>query len=136
MFNYNSPLEDARVPPFNLRKKTTMTILSQALSNFIDVYHAQNTLVAEQHGWDCMITLVATDTGETITLQIKQGRVINRFDALPKVDLIVSAESTVLLDILEFRRDPNEPYLFGELTVQGPEAHFLRLDYVVTKLCL
>jgi putative sterol carrier protein len=79
---------------------------------------------------------VATDTGETITLQIKNGRVVNWFDTITDVDLIVSAEATVLFDILEFRLDPNEPYLFGELTVQGPEAHFLRLDYVVTKLCL
>jgi putative sterol carrier protein len=112
-----------------------MTTLNQALTNFIQVYHTQETLVAEQHQWNCTIALMATDTLETITLQIKEGRVVNLFDALTEVDLLISAESTVLYDILEFRRDPNEPYLFGELTVQGPEAHFLRLDYIVTKLC-
>ena len=30
---------------------------------------------------------------------------------------------------------PNEPYLFGELTVRGPEADFVRLDYIATELC-
>jgi hypothetical protein len=46
--------------------------------------------------------------------------------------LLVKAEEATLLDILEFRRDQNEPFLFGELTIQGAEAYFLRLDYVVT----
>ena len=29
----------------------------------------------------------------------------------------------------------NEPYLFGELSVMGAEADFVRLDYIVSRLC-
>ncbi len=49
-------------------------------------------------------------------------------------DVTVRASCAILLDVLELRRSPNEPYLFGELTVQGPEAHFVRLDYIATTL--
>jgi hypothetical protein len=49
--------------------------------------------------------------------------------------LEISGELRTLCDVLELRRDPNEPYLFGELVVRGPEADFLRLDYIASKLC-
>lgn len=113
----------------------TMTHLNQALYNFVAVYHATENLVFEQEDWQCAIKLLATDSQETLTLRLVNGRVIEIGHDLDQEDLLVKAEEATLLDILEFRRDPNEPYLFGELTIQGAEAHFLRLDYVVTQLC-
>jgi putative sterol carrier protein len=112
-----------------------MTHLNQALHNFVAIYHATEKLVAEQADWQCAIQLLATDTQEMLTLRLVNGRVVEIGHDLAQADLLVKAEMTTLLDILEFRRDPNEPYLFGELTIQGAEAHFLRLDYVVTQLC-
>ncbi len=70
-----------------------------------------------------------------MALQIENGRVAKIGAELEEVDLVITSEKSVLLDILELRRDPNEPYMFGELTIQGPEDHFMRLDYVMTVLC-
>lgn len=112
-----------------------MTHLNQALYNFVAIYHATENLVLEQEDWQCAIKLFATDSQETLTLRLVNGRVIEIDHNFIQEDLLVKAEEATLLDILEFRRDPNEPYLFGELTIQGAEAHFLRLDYVVTQLC-
>jgi putative sterol carrier protein len=112
-----------------------MTDLNHALHNFLAIYHATEDLVTEQADWQCAIQLLATDTQEMLTLHLVNGRVVEIGHDLDPADLLVKAEATILLDILEFRRDPNEPYLFGELTIQGAEAHFLRLDYVVTQLC-
>jgi urease accessory protein UreE len=112
-----------------------MTNLNQALYNFVATYHATENLVLEQADWQCAIKLFATDSQETLTLRLVNGRVIEIGHDLDQEDLLVKAEEAILLDILEFRRDPNEPYLFGELTIQGAEALFLRLDYVVTQLC-
>lgn len=112
-----------------------MTRLHQALQNFVAVYHATENLVAEQFDWQCVIKLLATDTQETLGLRLVNGRGVKIDHDLAQEDLLIKADATTLLDILEFRRDPNEPYLFGELTIQGAEAHFLRLDYVVTQLC-
>lgn len=111
-----------------------MTALQNALQNFIKVYHGDAVLPAEQSEWHCALRLRAEDTGENLDLRISGGRVEEKA-APTEFDLVISAESTVLLEILNFQRDPNEAYLFGELTVQGPEEHFLRLDYVVTRLC-
>ena len=111
-----------------------MNELQHALRGFVAAYHARSELVAEQRDWDCAIRLLAEDSGATLDLRIRAGRVEEHGADTPP-DLVVRADATVLLDILEFRRDPNEPYLFGELLVEGPEAHFLRLDYVVSRLC-
>jgi putative sterol carrier protein len=109
-----------------------MSTLRTALSAFIERYHDNATLVAEQAGWNCRILLVASDSGETVPLVIADGRV-REIDAMAEeVTLVVTADKAVLLDVLELRRDPNEPYLFGELTIEGPEADFMRLDYVMT----
>jgi hypothetical protein len=48
---------------------------------------------------------------------------------------VVSSDQRTLEEVLRLRLGPNEPYLFGELTVQGPEADFVRLDYIATELC-
>ena len=49
--------------------------------------------------------------------------------------LVVSADQRTLEGVLRLRLGPNEPYLFGELTVRGPEADFVRLDYIASVLC-
>lgn len=112
-----------------------MTPLMAALHRFVTTYHGAQKLVDQQSDWHSRIALVAADSGESINLQVHSGRVSGIGDPLDEVDLVVTANDGVLVDILTLKRDPNEPYLFGELTVQGKEAHFMRLDYVVTMLC-
>lgn len=112
-----------------------MSVLTQALQYFVDNYHADNTLVAEQSGWSCGICLQTEDGRHTVYLGIENGRVVHLGDSPLSYSLIVRSDLAILLDILEFRRDPNEPYLFGELTIQGAENDFMRLDYIVARLC-
>lgn len=115
--------------------------LEAALQIFLRAYQAEPALMAEQRGWSPVIALVATDVGARVRLEVKDGVVIasgpddaacdERHDAT----LVVSAELRILRDVLELRCDPNEPYLFGDLTVAGPEQDFLRLDYIASRLC-
>lgn len=112
-----------------------MTRLVDSLNNFVTSYHAKDDLVSAYDNWSCAIALVASDSDETVGLQIENGRVTDMQKVPEEVDLLITSESSVLYDILEFRRDPNEPYMFGELTVQGPEEHFMRLDYIMSMLC-
>ncbi len=109
--------------------------LATAATGFISAYHARADLVADHQDWSLMIVIVATDSGETLSLQVEQGRIVALHEhALPGT-LVITSDSTTLREILEFRLNPNEPYVFGDLTVQGAEADFLRLDYIVTVLC-
>ena len=115
--------------------------LAAAAAAFVSSYHTHPTLASQQHDWSLTIALCAADTGEHITVQVEHGRVTAVHSApataIPPVDatIVATAEAAVLCDILYLRKSPNEPYLFGELVVSGPEPDFLRLDYIVTTLC-
>src|SRR5436190_1294637 len=113
-----------------------MSPLEQALGCFLRAYQAQPQLVAEQRGWSPVIALAATDTGARVAVALADGRVAGPVDMGAASTLEISGEQQILCDVLELRRDPNEPYLFGELVVRGPEADFLRLDYIASRLCV
>jgi hypothetical protein len=112
-----------------------MSSLAAALGRFTAAYHARPDLVAGQADWSRTLRLVAADTGATLTVRVEAGRIaaVHAGDAV--ADLTVTADEATLCDVLELRRGPNEPYLYGELTVRGPEADFVRLDYITECLC-
>ena len=112
-----------------------MTALVEALGNFVNRYQGNKALVAEMRGWSCGICLETVDDLHCVCLGIEDGQVVTLGDASLPYALVIRSDLEVLLDVLEFRRDPNEPYLFGELTIQGAEDDFMRLDYMVTRLC-
>ena len=111
------------------------TALSLAALRFRDAYHARADLVAEQLDWSKTIALVATDTGESVAVRIAAGRIVECVAHQAAGDVVITSDAKTLCDILDLRQGPNEPYLFGELVVRGPEADFLRLDYLTARLC-
>jgi len=113
---------------------TPQAELDQAVAVFLDAYRARPALVAQQTGWSPTIALCATDTGASARVRFADGRPQPDADAGPPT-LVVSSDQRTLEEVLRLRLGPNEPYLFGELTVQGPEADFVRLDYIATELC-
>ena len=126
--------------------------LSQAAHWLADHYHRQVDLLAEQRGWNLRLTLLADDEAQGTTLQLVDGRIAaiashdppsghapdGPADPLPQpsCDVLIRGHHALLRDILLLRQTPSEPYLFGDLIVQGPEPDFLRLDYIVSTLSL
>jgi len=110
-----------------------MNALEAALQTFVRAYERQPALMAEQRGWSPVIALRATDTGAQAAVALVDGALAPVGASSPTLE--ISGDQQTLCDVLELRRDPNEPYLFGELVVRGPEADFLRLDYIASKLC-
>jgi hypothetical protein len=108
--------------------------LEAALSVFLDAYADRPDLAAHQKDWSPLIELRAGDTGASVSVRFVDGQPV-RVGAGGGATLVVSSDEQTLCDVLALRRSPNEPYLFGELTVQGPEADFIRLDYIATELC-
>jgi hypothetical protein len=108
--------------------------LEGALCVFLEAYRARPALVAQQAGWSPTIALCATDTGACASVRFADGRPQPGAPA-GHPTLVVSSDQRTLEEVLRLRLGPNEPYLFGELTVQGPEADFVRLDYIATELC-
>ena len=111
-----------------------MSELRSALAVFVDAYLARPELVRLQNGWSPTITLRATDTPAEVTVRFVDGRPLVE-SAASAPTLVVCSDERTLCDVLRLQRSPNEPYLFGELTVQGPEADFVRLDYIAMELC-
>lgn len=119
----------------------------EATENFITAYHANAALCADYADWDCVICLQADDADQQVTLTIRGGKIqllsplANEPANAPttalakEYDLTVNAARQTLIDILELKLNPNQPYLFGELTLQGEESDFMRVDYIVGMLC-
>jgi putative sterol carrier protein len=112
-----------------------MSELSQAVASFAAAYHARPELLDEQRGWTRTVLLVASDCGEQIAVRIEDGRIVSWSAPQGSGDVVITADAAILRDILELRMEPNQPYVFGELTVQGSESDFLRLDYITARLC-
>jgi hypothetical protein len=109
--------------------------LSNAVERFRDAYHARPDLLEELKDWTRAIVLQASDTGEAVTVRIHGGRVEGWSEGeAAAAEVVITSDATTLRDVLELRRRPDDPYLFGELTVRGAQEDFLRLDYLIASL--
>ena len=109
--------------------------LGRALAHFLAAYEARPELVAEQRGWSPVIALAASDAAARVVVSLEDGRVARLDGAPAPATLQITGGLDTLCDVLMLKRDPNEPYLFGELLVVGAEADFVRLDYIASRLC-
>ncbi len=109
--------------------------LMAAAEEFVAIYHADAKLCADQADWECVVRLQASDAPQRVTIAVRNGRVRALSAGTDTANLIVTAPLQILLDILQLRLNPNQPYIFGELTVAGQEADFMRVDYVASTLC-
>ena len=111
--------------------------LVKALATFLRAYVARPQLVGQQQGWSPTIELRAIDTSATVSIPFVDGvpQPWRSDSGASAPTLVVSSDERTLCEVLELRLSPNEPYLFGELTVQGPEADFIRLDYIASEIC-
>jgi putative sterol carrier protein len=109
--------------------------LRQALACFVSAYEASPELIAEQRGWSPTIALAASDAPARVVVSLDDGRVARAAAETSPPTLEITGDLDTLCDVLALRRDPNEPYLFGELVVVGAEADFVRLDYIASRLC-
>jgi hypothetical protein len=109
--------------------------LAQALACFVEAYQSRPELVAEQRGWSPVILIAASDAVARVAVSLEDGRIARVGGEPAAATLEITGGIDTLCDVLTLRRDPNEPYLFGELSVMGAEADFVRLDYIVSRLC-
>jgi hypothetical protein len=101
---------------------------------FLDAYRARPALVAQQAGWSPTIALRATDTGASARVRFADGRPQPDADAGPPT-LVVSSDQRTLEEVLRLRLGPERAVPLRRADVQGPEADFVRLDYIASELC-
>jgi putative sterol carrier protein len=80
-------------------------------------------------GWDRVVHLVATDTGDRFTVQVRDQRLSTLADGADDVaDLIVTATSEDFADMFWGDLNPSEKYMSGEITLAGAQEDVMRLD--------
>lgn len=80
-------------------------------------------------GWDRVVHLVATDTGDRFTVVVRDQRLAALADGADEVaDLIVTATSEDFADLFWGDLNPSEKYMSGEITLAGAQEDVMRLD--------
>ena len=80
-------------------------------------------------GWDRVVHLVATDTGDRFTVQVRDQQLSELADGDDDVaDLVVTATSEDFADMFWGDLNPSEKYMSGEITLAGAQDDVMRLD--------
>jgi putative sterol carrier protein len=80
-------------------------------------------------GWDRVVHLVATDTGDRFTIVVSDQTLAELVDGTDEVaDLIVTSTSEDFADLFWGDLNPSEKYMSGEITLAGAQEDVMRLD--------
>jgi putative sterol carrier protein len=82
-------------------------------------------------GWDRVVHLVATDTGDRFTVVVRAQTLAELVDGTDELaDLIVTATSEDFADLFWGDLNPSEKYMSGEITLAGSPEDVMRLDAI------
>jgi putative sterol carrier protein len=82
-------------------------------------------------GWDRVVHLTATDTGETFTIEVRGEQLAPlAWGHVGQPDLTVSGTSEDFCDMFWGDLNPSEKYMSGEIVLAGSQADVLRLDAI------
>jgi len=80
-------------------------------------------------GWDRVVHLVATDTGERFTVTVRDRELLELVEGTEgSADLVVSATSEDFADLFWGDLNPSEKYMSGEIKLAGSQEDVMRLD--------
>jgi len=79
--------------------------------------------------WSRLVVFQASDTGDEFTMEVTNGRIVAAgAGTSAQADLIVSATSEDLCDLLWGDLNPTQKYLNGEIVIRGAAADVMRID--------
>jgi putative sterol carrier protein len=80
-------------------------------------------------GWDRTVHLVATDSGDEFTIEVKDQTLLDISNGrVGTPDLVVSATSEDFADMFWGDLNPSEKYMSGEIVLAGSQEDVMRLD--------
>jgi putative sterol carrier protein len=91
--------------------------------------NANERLKRMLRGWDRVVHLVATDSGDTFTVEVRGQELLEMSGgAVGSPDLVVSATSEDFADMFWGDLNPSEKYMSGEIVLSGSHEDVMRLD--------
>lgn len=80
-------------------------------------------------GWDRVVHLTATDTGEGFTVTVEAQTLADLVEGhVGQPDLVVTATSEDFADLFWGDLNPSEKYMSGEIVLAGAQEDVMRLD--------
>jgi putative sterol carrier protein len=80
-------------------------------------------------GWDRVVHLVASDTGDGFTIEVAGSVLADlRHGLVDRPDLVVTATSEDFADLFWGDLNPSEKYVSGEIVLAGSAEDVMRLD--------
>ncbi len=101
----------------------------EAYAAWRDRCNANERLRRMLRGWDRVVHLEATDTGDRFTVTVHEQTVGElAADAVGAPDLVVTATSEDFADLFWGDLNPSEKYMSGEIVLAGSQEDVMRLD--------
>lgn len=105
-------------------------ILQETVSAFAARINDDPRLRKMVADWDRQIALVAVDEDVAAGFSVAGGRVSPLFEAPEAPDVLLRSDVATLVGVFRGEMSPTEPYVSGQLTVQGSQEDVLRLDFL------
>lgn len=103
--------------------------IAEAYADWRERCNANERLRRMLRGWDRVVHLEATDTGDCFTVDVRQQAIGDM--AAGKVgtpDMVVRATSEDFADLFWGDLNPSEKYMSGEIVLAGSQEDVMRLD--------
>lgn len=103
--------------------------IEEAYSDWRERCNENERLKRMLRGWDRVVHIVATDTGDSFTVSVRDtllSEISRGTEGAP--DLVVSATSEDFADMFWGDLNPSEKYMSGEIELAGSSEDVMRLD--------
>jgi putative sterol carrier protein len=107
----------------------TQEEILDALADYQERCNANPQLRKMLRSWSRRVHFVSLDSGDAFTVDIDSGQITSHHaGAVGEPDLVISAVSEDLCDMLWGDINPAQKYLSGEISVQGSADDLMRVD--------
>lgn len=103
--------------------------IAEAYADWREHCNANPRLRRMLRGWDRVVHLSASDTGDAFTVTVTDTMIGELVDgAQGPADLVVTATSEDFADLFWGDLNPSEKYMSGEIVLRGAPDDVMRLD--------
>lgn len=101
----------------------------EAYAQWRERCNANERLKRMLRGWDRVVHLRASDTGELFTIDVRAQSIGPlSMGAVGEPDMVVTATSEDFADLFWGDLNPSEKYMSGEIVLAGSQEDVMRLD--------
>ncbi len=112
-------------------RDTSFNDIAEELSKIIELVKQDSDLVSRLSKKNKIIVFKATDTGRTITIELKDGNILGCIGEPSRYDLRFEATESIHLGILSGELDPDAVFFSRKIIVYGPLADAIRLKNIL-----